>query len=122
MLTVGLDLVEIARIRRSLTRPRFLERVYGPQERAQYQEKGLSAQSLAAAFAAKEAFAKALGTGVRGFSLLEVQVVHDEWGAPKLSLSGRAAAIAQQRGLRFSLSLTHTDTVAGAVVVAEQIK
>ena len=77
---------------------------------------------MAACFAAKEAFAKALGTGVRGFSLNEVSVAHDEWGAPFLRLSGSALAIAEEKNLSFSLSLTHTDGMAGAVVVAYEEK
>ena len=75
-------------------------------------------ESYAGAFCAKEAFAKALGTGVRGFSLCEVQILHDEYGAPNFSLSGNAQKIATEKGLEFSLSITHTDTIAMASVIA----
>ena len=118
MLSVGIDLVEISRIRRSLENPRFLARVYGGEELAAHRIRKGRDESLAAAFAAKEAFSKALGTGVRGFSLPEVQVLHDALGAPYLSLSGRAAELAAEKNLEFSLSLTHTDQYASAVVVA----
>lgn len=118
MLRTGLDLTPIDRIRRSIKNPRFTARVFSDEERAYFATKKDPAPSMAACFAAKEAFAKALGTGVRGFSLNEVSVSHDQWGAPYLTLTGRALAIAEARGLSFSLSLTHTDGIAGAVVVA----
>ena len=73
---------------------------------------------MAANFAAKEAFSKALGTGLRGFRLTEVQVLRDEWGAPFFQLDGTAAERA--RGLCFSVSLTHTREYAQAFVLAEE--
>ena len=75
-------------------------------------------ETMAANFAAKEAFAKALGTGVRGFALGEVAVLRDSLGAPYFALSGRAKELAVGRGLAFSVSLTHTDELAAAFVVA----
>ena len=118
MLSVGIDLVEIDRIRRSLENPRFLNFVYGEKERAELSARGFPAQSLAAAFAAKEAFAKALQTGVVGFVLQEVELLHRENGAPYLYLSGRALHISQERGLKFSVSVSHTKRYATAVVIA----
>lgn len=114
----GIDLVEISRIRSSLQNPRFLTRVFSSAEREYLQGKKDMAPSAAANFAAKEAFSKALGTGVRGFSLCEVSVLRDSLGAPYLLLEGKAAAIAQGQGLSFSVSLTHTREYASAVVVA----
>ena len=73
---------------------------------------------MAAAFAAKEAFSKALGTGVRGFKLCEVSVAHTELGAPYYIFTGAAERIVKERGLTFSLSLTHTDDTAAAFTVA----
>ena len=75
-------------------------------------------ETMAANFAAKEAFAKALGTGVRGFALGEVAVLRDSLGAPYFALSGRAKELAEGRGPAFSVSLTHTDELAAAFVVA----
>lgn len=115
----GIDLVELNRIQHSLRSPRFLERVFSPEERALFRQKGDHAlQTIAANFAAKEAFAKALGQGVRGFSLAEVAVLRDPLGAPVLVLSGNAMQIATARELTFSVSLTHTKYYAAAVVVA----
>lgn len=118
MIRNGIDLVEIERIRRSAESPAFLARVFGAQECEEWKQRGEKAEHLAGAFAAKEAFAKALGTGIRGFSLNEVEVLHDTLGAPYFALSGKAAAIAEASALEFSLSITHTSTLAAAMVTA----
>lgn len=118
MIQNGIDLVEIDRIRLSLESPAFLQKVFGEHERVAFLEHGLRAESAAGAFAAKEAFSKALGTGIRGFSLKEVEVLHDQYGAPYFLLSGKAAAIAAEQNLDFALSITHTKDYAAAVVTA----
>ena len=120
MLMVGIDLIEIKRIKKSMQNPRFCKRVFGPSEWAFLQERGFSAQSAAASFCAKEAFAKALGTGVRGFSLAEVQLLREPSGRPYLSLCGRALLLAEERGLEFAVSVTHTKQYAAVVVAAEK--
>ncbi len=116
MIRNGIDSIEISRIERSLETEGFKRRVYGSEELKELENK--KAESFAGAFCAKEAFSKALGTGIRGFSLCEVQVLHDGYGAPYLSLSGNAEKIAREKGFEFSLSITHTDTVATASVIA----
>lgn len=74
-------------------------------------------------FAAKEAFGKALGTGLlREFALCEAEALRDENGAPYFSFSGRAAALMQARGLTAHLSLTHEGGTAAAFVVLERRK
>lgn len=116
---VGIDLVEIDRMETAIhSSERFLQRVLGPREREYYESHGMKTESLAAAFAAKEAFSKALGTGVRDFSLNEVEVLHDDLGCPHYGFSGRAEALVEEQGLSFELSLTHTKTTAAAVAVA----
>lgn len=122
MLRTGLDLLAIDRIRESIKNPRFIARVFSDEERDYFGAMKDPAPSMAACFAAKEAFAKAVGTGVRGFSLNEISVAHDEFGAPYLRLAGAAKDLAEQKGLSFSLSLTHTDDTAAAVVVAWEEK
>ncbi|MGD0798914.1 MAG: holo-ACP synthase [Acidobacteriaceae bacterium] len=120
---IGTDLIEIARIAQSVERfgERFLERIYTPQEIAYCQRKRSSAESLAARFAAKEAAAKALGTGInQGVGWLDLEVVREPSGKPTLRLTGRAAQIANALGVaRIALSLTHSRDVALAVVVME---
>ena len=120
-LSAGLDLIELSRIGRSLKNPRFLLRCFSLAERELFAARGNSVQTIAAGFAAKEAFSKVLGTGIRGFSLQEVSLLRDDQGAPYLMLEGRAKALAQERGLtHFSVSVTHTKEYAAAVVVACQ--
>jgi holo-[acyl-carrier protein] synthase len=120
---VGTDLMENARIARSVERfgEAFLRRVYTPGEVAYCQRKKNSAESFAARFAAKEAGAKALGTGIsRGVSWTEFEVRRERGQRPELFLSGRAAEIAKALGIRrLSLSLTHSREFAMAVVIAE---
>ena len=120
MLLAGIDLVEVDRIKKSMENPRFLSRVLGRTEYSQLKMRGFSAQSVAASFSAKEAFSKALGTGLRGFALDEVELLRDSNGKPELKLSGSALKIAQQRRLHFSVSVTHTKEYAAAIVIGEE--
>ncbi len=117
-LVTGIDLLEISRMRRSMQSPRFMTRVFSVKEQALFGQKGKGAAASAAAnFAAKEAFSKAMGTGVRGFALPEVQLLRDELGKPYLELTGKALAMVQAKGLELSVSVSHTQEYACAVVV-----
>jgi holo-[acyl-carrier protein] synthase len=112
---VGLDLLDIQRFERALERrPRLAERLFTDGERDYAAARGRPGMHLAARFCAKEAVAKALG--LTGWSFRDVEVVATE-AAPLVRLSGRAARRAEELGVTASVSLTHTDTVAGAVAV-----
>ena len=119
----GIDLVEIRRIKHAIDRygSRFLNRVYTGAEQAYCLRKRNSAESFAARFAAKEAGAKALGTGISyGVNWLEFEVVRAPSGRPSLKFHGRAAEIAARIGFSsVALSLTHTAELASASVVLE---
>ena len=119
----GIDLAEIGRIQQSISRygSRFLDRIYTPAEQAYCLRKRNSAESFAARFAAKEAGAKALGTGIsRGVNWLEIEVVRELGGRPTLEFHGRAAERAKRMGVvHTSLSITHTGDTAMASVVVE---
>ena len=119
----GIDLVEIARIQQSLERygQRFLNRVYTSAEQAYCLRKRKAAESLAARFAAKEAGAKALGTGIsRGVNWLEIEVAREPGGRPTLRFHGRAAEIAARLGVvHTALSITHTSDLSMANVILE---
>jgi holo-[acyl-carrier protein] synthase len=117
VIAAGVDLVEISRIQAVLERhgDRFLRRVYTEGELA-YANGRLSA--LAARWAAKEATAKALGTGIGAVSFREIEVVCDAQGKPGLSLHGNAAQLAARLKLsQFALSLSHSADHALAFVV-----
>lgn len=122
----GVDLVEVDRIERALTRPltgrRFRIRVYTEREIAYCESRGRPRyQSYAARFAAKEAAMKALGTGWnRNVSWSEIEVVRERGHAPTIALHGKTADFARGRNItRFHLSLSHTATGAIAHVIAE---
>lgn len=116
-LAVGTDIIEIARIKRTLNDfgERFLKRCYTERERAWY---GNRPDELAARFAAKEATSKALGTGIVGIRWREMEVLPNRRGKPVLILHGQAAKRARKLGLTdFSISLTHSRTDAMAFIV-----
>jgi holo-[acyl-carrier protein] synthase len=117
---VGTDLVEIDRFRLAMARrARLGERLFSEDERAYAERHRDPAPRLAVRFAAKEAVMKALGVGLGAFKLRDVEVTRRKGGAPKLVLRGKAAALAEQRGVTgWHLSLTHTDSMAMAVAVA----
>lgn len=119
----GIDLVEIHRIQQSVDRfgARFLDRVFTAAEQAYCLRKKNAAESLAARFAAKEAGAKALGTGMsRGVTWREIEVVREPGGRPSLRFHGRAAEMARRLNAHHAaLSITHTKDMAMASVVLE---
>ena len=114
-LRTGLDLIEIARIRRALERPGFRERCFTEAERAYCDSKPNPPQHYAARFAGKEAVGKALGSGVR-FTWREIEIA----GRPKpgVRLSGRTASWAERVNAgAIDLSMTHSRELAAAVCV-----
>jgi holo-[acyl-carrier protein] synthase len=118
--TVGVDMIEIERVRRALERyPSFRERCFTEEERLYCDSRPNPAQHYAARFAGKEAVGKAIGFGVaRAFAWREVEIT----GRPKphVRLSGRAQAWAQRVGAgNLDLSMTHSRGLAAAVCVAE---
>ena len=116
VLANGVDAVEISRIAKAVARPGFVERFFSPEEGEYFRSRKMAPQTVAGHFAAKEAFSKAMGTGLSGFELREVWVAHDPLGKPEYRFAGRAAALAE--GWRFSLSITHTADTAIAFAVA----
>ncbi len=123
VLGLGTDLIETRRVQESIDRfgERFLQRIFTAGEIAYCSRKKNAAESFAARFAAKEAGAKALGTGIsRGVSWKEFDVRREVSGRPTLHLSGRAAELGEAMGVRrIQLSLTHSRELAMAVVVVE---
>ena len=119
MVGIGIDAVEVDRFRRLLgRRPALAGRLFTDAERSAATGRDPAAR-LAARFAAKEAVMKALGVGLGAFAFHDVEVVSLASGAPSLVLSGRAAALADGLGVAgWRVSLTHTASVAEAVVVA----
>ena len=116
---VGIDLCDADRIEKSLAKPSFLDHVFAPAEQALLSALGEKrrAETAAANFAAKEAFLKAVGTGLGGFVLCDLAVLRRESGAPYFALTGPAA----EQGVTVHLSLTHERGLANAIVILEKV-
>lgn len=122
---IGVDVVDLERFASVIERrPNFVPRVFTVEERA-YCERGTRAsvqcQRFAVRFAAKEAVMKVLGCGLGAYAFHDVAVARDdESGEPTLVVSGKASVLADERGIaRWHLSLSHSDAVAIAFVVAD---
>jgi holo-[acyl-carrier protein] synthase len=117
-LATGVDLIEIARIETVLSRQgkAWLDRIFTP---AELEYCGKRAESLAGRWAAKEAVAKALGSGIGDVSWKEIEILGDEQNAPTLILHGAAKSKAKERGLtNWSVSISHSQSHSVALVVA----
>ncbi|MEP0202102.1 MAG: holo-ACP synthase [Halioglobus sp.] len=124
MISVGTDILEIARIEQTLARlgERFVKRILTDAEQLEYHASSNGARLLAKRFASKEAIAKALGTGIgRGVSWQDIHISHDEAGAPLVTLTGGADSVARSRGgqnMLLSLSDEQHYVVAFAALTA----
>lgn len=121
VLWIGTDVVDLDRFRLALRRtPGMVERVFTEGERAYALRKNDPTERLAARFAVKEATMKALGVGLGAFKFHDVEVTKARSGEPSLRLSGRATELATARGItEWKVSITHSDLIALAVVVAQ---
>jgi holo-[acyl-carrier protein] synthase len=118
---IGIDVVHVHRMERWRKIPGLLERFFNPEELSAALSKGSGADlSLAARFAAKEAFGKALGTGLAGIVLKDIMVKNKHNGQPEIIVSGTALAAMDSRGKDLiHVSLTHERDNAIAMVVLE---
>ncbi|MCB1705444.1 MAG: holo-ACP synthase [Halioglobus sp.] len=124
MIAVGTDILQIERIEEVTSRlgARFVQRILTPIEQQEYAASKQPGRLLAKRFAAKEAIAKCLGTGIgRGVSWQDIQIDHDSNGAPLVLLHGGARRVAEERGgTRVALSLAdEMDYVVAFAVLAE---
>jgi holo-[acyl-carrier protein] synthase len=121
ILGLGVDVVHVGRIRHWESVPGLVERFFHPDEAADARRRGAGESlSLAARFAAKEAFGKALGTGLAGIRLGDIQVVNDASGRPEIVLHGSALArLGAVGGARVHVSLTHENENAIAIAIIE---
>ena len=117
--SVGIDLIEINRIKKSMQRESFLKRILGEDEYIELEKRKFPIQSVAANFCAKEAFLKSLGKGLSFCNLNNIEILRKQSGEPYLKLSGKALKYSQENNLDFSISLTHTKEYACAVVISK---
>ncbi|WP_408955556.1 holo-ACP synthase [Natroniella sp. ANB-PHB2] len=117
---LGIDIVEIERIAEAIKkREKFKQRIFTKNEVSYCEEYKESWPYYAARFAAKEAIVKALGTGFRGFTWKEVEIVKDDLGKPTVKLYNRAQKLAQEKGIKnFLISISHSRDYAVAQAIA----
>jgi holo-[acyl-carrier protein] synthase len=123
---IGVDVVHVRRLERWRHIPGLLERYFHPRELSTVLDRGAAAAaadlSLAARFAAKEAFGKALGTGLAGIVLKDIMVLNRHNGRPEVAVLGTALAAFKASGAdRIHISLTHERDNAIAMVVLESL-
>ncbi len=114
---IGTDIIEIQRIMKTIEKQSFLDKIFTAQEQRLYHN--VNPQTLAGNFAAKEAVAKAFGTGFRGCSPVEIEVLRDNKGKPYVNLYGGAQDILNSIGGRISVSISHNEKNAVAFAVID---
>ena len=120
---IGIDIIETARVERIEAEygSELTDHLFTEHEVAYCKDKADPTKHYAARFAAKEAFLKALGSGLSsGINWRDIEVIRDEFGNPSIKYSGRAAEFAEKLGVTNAhLSISHSDNYAAAVVVLE---
>ena len=119
---IGTDIADVRRFAKWVENPDLIERFFNKREIKTAGSKQSLQEHYASRFSVKEAFSKALGTGVAGFDLADVYVGHNDEGKPVLCLEGRAVSLLEARcgkGARISVSLSHEKEYAVAFVVIE---
>lgn len=121
ILGVGTDIIEILRIEEAISNNRnFLNKLFTEKEIQMFKKRKMKSEVIAGNFSAKEAISKTLGTGVRGFSLKDIEILRDELGKPIVHLSENIERIIG-RDYKINLSISHNNTSAIAFAVLEEI-
>ena len=120
---LGTDIAEVKRFRKWVENPQMLERFFNEKELSTAKSISVLCQHYAVRFAAKEAFSKALGTGITGFNLREVYITNNSEGAPLLNIEGAALSIMKERygECKAFVSLSHEKEYALAFVILEKV-
>jgi len=120
---LGTDIAEVKRFRKWVENPQMLERFFNEKELSTAKSISALCQHYAVRFAAKEAFSKALGTGITGFNLREVYITNNSEGAPLLNIEGAALSIMKERygECKAFVSLSHEKEYALAFVILEKV-
>ncbi|EOR25224.1 4'-phosphopantetheinyl transferase [Clostridium sartagoforme AAU1] len=117
---IGTDIIEIDRIKRAVDRTNgFIEKIFTDKEITLFKSKNMRLEVIAGNFAAKEAISKSLGTGIRGFSLKEIEVLRDDLGKPIVFLSDNIEKLIG-KGYKLNLSISHNNTSAIAFAILEE--
>lgn len=119
---IGIDLIEVEKIAKSIGSEAYLRKVFTEAEIKECRSVSNSAERLAGKFAAKEAFMKAVGKGIRqGVWFTQIEVLNEESGAPHVRVSGEMESSMKDMGLKnIHVSVTHTKSTAAAIVILEK--
>lgn len=119
ILGIGVDIIEIDRVKKAIKNQRFMDKIYTQKEIEFFKN---NPYSLSGNFAAKEALAKALGTGFSGIDPKEIEVLRDEKGSPFINLYNKALSIAKSKNLsKIHISISHNNSNAIAYVTLEKV-
>ena len=118
---IGTDIAEVKRFEKWVQNPQMLERFFNEKEHSTAKSDSAKCQHYAVRFAAKEAFSKALGTGITGFSLKDVYITNNSEGKPLLNIEGEALSLMKERlgECNAFVTLSHEKEYAVAFVVLE---
>lgn len=121
ILGVGTDIIEILRIEEAISNnSNFLNKLFTEKEIQMFKKRKMKSEVIAGNFSAKEAISKTLGTGVRGFSFKDIEILRDELGKPIVYLNENIERIIG-RNYKINLSISHNNTNAIAFAVLEEI-
>lgn len=119
---IGIDIVQVDRMKKNIDNVNFLNKIYTEEEQIYLSEKNFNPQTAAGLFAAKEAVSKALGTGILGFSITDIEIIRDEFGKPEIFLHNKALEISLEKGIdKINITISHEKDYAVAFAVAEKI-
>ena len=118
---IGTDIIEINRIEKAIERNKnFLEKVFTVNEIEMFKKRNMRFEVIAGNFAAKEAISKAIGSGFRGFSLLDIEILRDDLGKPRVYLNENIDKIIKRRYI-VNVSISHNKTSAIAFALLEEL-
>ena len=118
---IGTDIVEVVRIRKAIERtPSFLKGVFTDNEVEYINSKKNKYETAAGIFTVKEAFSKALGSGIRGFAMKDIEVIHTELGKTIINLSEKVSKKISEEDYRVHVTISHTKENAVSFVIIEE--
>ncbi len=118
---IGTDIIEIDRIEAAINNNKnFIKKVFTEKEIEMFNKRNMRSEVIAGNFAAKEAISKSLGTGIRGFSLIDIEVLRDEFGKPVAYLNNVIENIINKK-YKLNISISHNKTSAIAFAILEEL-
>ncbi|PMC69290.1 holo-[acyl-carrier-protein] synthase [Fusobacterium nucleatum] len=116
---IGNDIIEIERIEKAISKESFKDKIYTQRELENIKKRGNRAETYAGVFSAKEAISKAIGTGVREFSLIDLEILNDDLGKPYVVVSEKLDKIikSKKEDYQIEISISHSKKYAIAIAI-----